>query len=244
VSRPRGRRPGGSRAREQILVAARRQFAEHGFRATSLRRVAADAGVDVRLVSHYFGSKADLFVAAVELPFDPEPTFDALLAGGRVGLGARLAAFVVGVLDYPAGRDTITGLIRAAASEEQAATLMRQRLVEQILLPLARRIGTDHAELRASFMGSQIGGLVLARHVIGLPELAAADPDVLVAMLAPVLARCLTEPVTGLAEPVTDLAEPVTDLAEPVTDLAEPVTDLAEPVTRDPAPPDPSARAS
>ena len=201
MSRPRGRRPGGSRARDEILAAARNQFARSGFRGTTMREVAAAADVDVRLVSHYFGSKADLFVAAVELPFDPEPTFDALLAGGRDGLGARLATFVVGVLDDPEGRQTITGLLRAAASEEQAAALMRQRLVEQVLLPLARRIGTDHAELRASFLGSQIGGLALARHVIGLPELVAADRDVLVGMLAPVFDRYLTQPLTPPPRP-------------------------------------------
>uniref|UniRef100_UPI003567DD8E helix-turn-helix domain-containing protein n=1 Tax=Nocardioides sp. TaxID=35761 RepID=UPI003567DD8E len=56
--------------REQIRDAARRLFGEHGFPGTSLRQIAAEAGVDVRLVSHYFGSKADLFVAAVDLPFD------------------------------------------------------------------------------------------------------------------------------------------------------------------------------
>src|SRR4029450_8040075 len=125
MSKPRGRRPGDSRAREEILAAARRRFAEHGFRGTTLRQVAADADVNLRLVSHYFGSKADLFVAAVELPFDPEPTFDALLAGGPEGMGARLAGFVLGILDDPAGRETVTGLLRAAASEEQAAALMR-----------------------------------------------------------------------------------------------------------------------
>ncbi len=195
MSRPRGRRPGDSQARQEILDAARRQFAEHGFRATTLRQVATGAGVDVRLVSHYFGTKADLFVAAVDFPFDPERAFDAMLAEGLEGVGTRLATFVLGVLDDPAGRETITGLMRAAASEEQAAVLMRQRLVEQILLPLARRIGTDHAELRASFMGSQIAGLVLARHVIGLPELVTADRRLLVDMLAPVLDRYLTQPV-------------------------------------------------
>jgi AcrR family transcriptional regulator len=196
MTKPRGLRPGESHAREAILAAARRQFAEHGFRSTTLRQVAADAGVNVRLVTHYFGSKADLFVAAVELPFDPEPTFDALLAGGRDGLGVRLAEFVLGVMDDPAGRETMTGLLRAAASEEQAAVLVRHRLVEQILLPLARRIGTDHPELRASFLGSQIGGLAFTRHVLELPELVAADHHVLVDMLAPVLDRYLTQPVT------------------------------------------------
>lgn len=188
----RGRRPGGSQAREAILASARRLFAEGGFLGTSLRQVAADAGVDVRLVSHYFGSKADLFVAAVELPFDPEPTFDALLAGGTAGLGHRLAGFVLGVLESPAGRQTMTGMLRAAASEEAAAALVRRRLVDQLLLPISRRIGSDHPELRASLISSQIAGLVLTRHIVELPRLVEADRDDLVALIGPVIDHYLT----------------------------------------------------
>ncbi|MEZ5094830.1 MAG: TetR family transcriptional regulator [Nocardioides sp.] len=196
VSTParRGRRPGSSKTRVQIQDAARRLFAEHGFVGTSLRQVAAEAGVDVRLVSHYFGSKADLFVAAVELPFDPEPTFDALLGPGPDGLGERVAAFMLGVLDGPAGQ-TMVGLVRAAASEEQAAAMLRDRLVGQLLLPLARRLGSENAELRASLMGSQVAGLVMARHVVGLPPLVAADSATLVPLLAPVLEHYLTAPM-------------------------------------------------
>ncbi len=194
---PRGRRPGSPQTREQIQEAARRLFAEHGFVGTSLRQVAAEAGVDVRLVSHYFASKAGLFVAAVELPFDPEPTFDALLAPGPEGLGGRVAGFVLSVLDSPAGQTTI-GLVRAAASEQQAAAMLRERLVDQLLLPLAQRLGSENAELRASLMGSQIAGLVMARHIVGLPALVTADSGTLVPALAPVFQHYLTAPLSAV----------------------------------------------
>jgi AcrR family transcriptional regulator len=199
----RGRRPGESQTRDQIQDAARRLFGEHGFAGTSLRQVAAEAGVDVRLVSHYFGSKADLFVAAVELPFDPEPTFDALLSTGVEGLGARLAGFVLGVLDSPHGRQIMTGMLRAAASEEAAAAMVRERLVGQLLLPLARRLGSDHAELRACLVGSQVAGLVMARHIVGLPPLVEADHETLVPLLAPVFQHYLTSgmPEVAVADP-------------------------------------------
>lgn len=198
---PRGRRPGDSGTRGAILGAARRLFGELGYGGTSLRQVAVDAGVDVRLVSHYFGSKADLFVAAVALPFDPETVFDALLQPGRVGLGARLASFVLEVLGTPAGRETMSGLIRAAASEEQAAVMLRQRLVVQLLLPLARRIGTDHAELRATLMGSQFGGLILARHILGAPALVQVHDETLAELLGPVLEHYLTAPIDPRGAP-------------------------------------------
>lgn len=199
----RGPRPAGSGAREAIAASARRLFGEHGFLGTSLRQIATDAGVDVRLVSHYFGSKADLFVTVTDLPFDPEPAFDSLLAGGREGLGARLAEFILGVLDTPVAQQTMTGLMRATASEEQAARLVRERLLDQLLLPLARRIGTDHAELRASLMSSQVAGLVLTRHIVQLPPLVAADRATLVHAVGPVLDHYLSVPLgpPGVAVP-------------------------------------------
>src|SRR5688572_9896803 len=103
-----------------------------------MRAVAADAGVDPRLISHFFGSKQERFVAVVELPFEPEPTFDALLSGGDAEVGARLAEFVLGMLDRPEARSTILSVIRAAASEEAAAEQIRQLLATRLLVPLAR----------------------------------------------------------------------------------------------------------
>ena len=77
----RGRRPGAPDTRAEILGAARSLFAARGFAGTSVRAIAAEAGVDPALVHHYFGTKDDLFVAALQLPVDPRE----LLAPGPRG---------------------------------------------------------------------------------------------------------------------------------------------------------------
>lgn len=52
--------------REQILVAAENLFAEKGFDATSVRELAKKAGVNIAMISYYFGSKEKLFESVVE----------------------------------------------------------------------------------------------------------------------------------------------------------------------------------
>jgi AcrR family transcriptional regulator len=188
----RGRRPAGSGTREAIAAAARRQFGELGYQRASLRSIAAEAGVDPRLVLHFFGSKQELFASVVEIPFDPATTFDALLAPGQQELGRRVAEFLLAILDSPEGRRTITGLIRAAASEEQAAAAIRDLVARRLLLPLASRVGRDRPELRASLVASQVVGLAMARHVVGLTPLARASHAELIAALAPVFDHYLT----------------------------------------------------
>ena len=188
----RGRRPAGSGTREAILAAASRAFAEQGYPRTTLRAIARDAGVDTRLVTHYFGSKQDLFIAVVELPFDPAEVMPALLAPGREGVGHRLAAFGVGMLESPDARRTMIGLLRAAASEEAAAERVRDLLMARLVGPLAQALGGDQPELRAALTAAQVAGLAFARHVVGVPRLAQASPEELVAAIGPVLEHYLT----------------------------------------------------
>jgi AcrR family transcriptional regulator len=65
--RSRGRRHGGEvSGREALLRAALTAFSRYGYEATSLRALAASAGVDMALVARLFGSKADLWVAVVD----------------------------------------------------------------------------------------------------------------------------------------------------------------------------------
>ena len=190
--RGRGRRPAGSGTREAIEQAARRQFAELGYQGTTMRGVAAEAGVDPRLVSHFFGSKERLFVTVVQLPIDPAETVARAAASGPEHVGRVLAEAVLDVLDDPRTRDVLTGLVRAAASEEQAATLVRALVTERLMGPLAQQAGGADPDLRAGLLGSQVVGLVLARHVVGVEALAHADRDRLVAALAPVFSHYLT----------------------------------------------------
>jgi AcrR family transcriptional regulator len=51
--------------RIDILQSAARAFAAHGYRGSSLREIAKDAGVSLTLLNHHFGSKAMLLEAVV-----------------------------------------------------------------------------------------------------------------------------------------------------------------------------------
>lgn len=190
-----GRRPGDSGTREAIRAAAARLFAAQGYDRTSLRAVAAEAGVDPKLVAHYFGSKQQLFVAVVELPFDPAVAVPAIFAGPREEIGERLARFFVGVLEDPEGRRRMTGLVRAAASEPEAARLVRELIGREVVGRIVEQLEVDDAGLRASLVGSQMVGLAMARYVVGIEPLASLPPDAVVAAIAPNLQRYLTGPL-------------------------------------------------
>jgi AcrR family transcriptional regulator len=191
----RGRRPGPNETRVLIAQAARRQFAELGFDRTSIRSVAAEAGVDPRLVVHFFGTKQQLFLAAVDLPFQVSDLVDRLRNGPRDQVGERVAGFALSVLEDPQGRERWTGMIRSAASDPDAAEILREVLTRRIFEPLAEALGSEDAQLRANLASSQMVGLVMARYVIGIEPLASADAKTVAAAIAPTIQRYLVGPL-------------------------------------------------
>ena len=191
----RGRRPGASGTREAIEAAARRQFAERGYERASLRSIASEAGVDSALIAHFFGSKQQLFVAAVEPPIAPELIVAQIVRGPRRGIGERLARTVLAVLEDPEARGQITGLIRAAATEPTAARMVRELITQRLLGPVASALGADQAPVRAALAGSQIVGLVMSRYVVGVEPLASLPAEDVVAAIGPTLQRYLTAPL-------------------------------------------------
>jgi AcrR family transcriptional regulator len=190
-----GRRPGDSGTREAIRAAARDQFAEQGYDRTSLRSIALQAGVDPTLVTHFFGSKQKLFAEVMQLPFAPAQVIPRILAGDPELIGTRLATFVLTVLQNPEGYARLTGLVRAAASEDAAAAVVRERVSREILAPLAAGLGSDRPELRGSLAASQVVGMVMARHVVKIEPLASLSPEQVVALIGPTLQRYLTAPL-------------------------------------------------
>ncbi|HEY7463060.1 MAG TPA: TetR family transcriptional regulator [Candidatus Limnocylindria bacterium] len=189
--RGRGRPAGQTGARDAILTQARRQFAEHGYRGTTLRSVATAAGVDARLVLHYFGSKQELFIESVELPIEPEQVIARVFEGGADGAGRRAAELMLAVLDDATSRRSLLALLRAAVTEPEAAALIRELLTQRMLLPIASRLGGSRPELRASFVASQLVGIVVVRYVVGLQPLAQASREEMVAALVPVFEHYL-----------------------------------------------------
>jgi AcrR family transcriptional regulator len=196
MTRRTGRRPGNPDTREAILDAARTAFAERGFDAASIRAIAATAGVDPALVHHYFGSKDQLFLAAMNSPVDPGELVPKVLAGPLDGIGERLVRTFLGVWDSPAGAAGVA-LLRSAVSNEWTARMLREFLTTQVLRRVLDQLDVDPAQLplRGSLVATQMIGLGMMRHVIRLEPVASADPELLVAMVGPTVQRYLTGPL-------------------------------------------------
>lgn len=194
-----GRRPGDSGTREAIAAAARSQFAALGYDRTSLRSIAQEAHVDPALVVHYFASKQRLFTTVMRLPLDPSTALPRILEGDRAAVGARFAEFVLSILESPEGADHMTGLVRSAASEEEAARLVRELITREVLGPLAAGLGLDHPQLRGALAGSQVVGLIMARYVVRVEPLASLPAADVARLVAPVLQHYLAEPLTDPA---------------------------------------------
>ncbi len=188
-----GRRPGTSgAARKAILTAARQGFAERGYDRTTIRSVAREAGVDAALVHHHFGSKADLFQAAIDLPVDPSVIVRALTEGPREEVGERVVSVFLDLWSAEAGRSAFLSLLRAAVSNQDAARALRSLITSNLLEPVARAVGRRDAALRATLAASQMVGIAMARFVVGVEPLASAPPEDLILAVAPTIQRYLT----------------------------------------------------
>lgn len=184
----RGRRPGPSNTREEILVAARQLFAQRGYQATTMRAIAAEAGVNAALVHHYFGSKEQLLVAAMNLPLNPADAIRELRdAGPRDQLGERLVRFFVRTWRDPETGQPLQALLRASASSDAGAATMREFVENVMLARLSMLLGIPRLRLAGGF--AQLVGFALAGTVIGIEPLASASEDELVVLLAPSIQR-------------------------------------------------------
>ncbi len=188
----RGRRPGPSTTRERLLEAARRRFAEAGYDRTSIRAIAADAGVDPALAVHFFGSKEELFRAALAWPLDPAEMARRIASGGRGSLGERLARTFLGLWEDPRTRQPLLALLRSAMTHEQSAALLREFVRSQLFSRIGELVEGPDRELRIDLAASQLIGMAVLRHVLRVEPLASTPEEALVERLAPVLDRHLS----------------------------------------------------
>ncbi len=184
-----GRRPGATETRAEILDAARRLFGEKGYDAATIRGIAREAQVDPALVHHFFGTKEQVFVAAMELPFEPAEALPRVLEGGIDGAGERAVRFFLSIWRDPDGRAPFLALLRGAATNEQAAAMMREFISAALLGRVAEEL--DVPRLRITAAASQLIGLAMLRYVVGVEPLASADEEAVVAMVAPAVQRYL-----------------------------------------------------
>ncbi|MGW2826839.1 TetR/AcrR family transcriptional regulator [Streptomyces sp. NPDC001443] len=195
IARRRGRPPRAESAdtRERILGAAREEFSERGYEKTSVRGIAKAAGVDPALVHHYFGTKEQVFEAAIEVAAGPVLNGPAAVAEGPPDeVGERLTRFMFGVWENPATRTPLLAIVRSAVNNETAAAVFRRLVVSQLLGRIAGRLDLPDAELRAELAAAQLVGCAMLRYVIKVEPLASADLEQVVARVAPVVQAHLT----------------------------------------------------
>lgn len=191
--RRRGRPRGGSDSRERIIAAAVDEFGEHGYDGSTIRSIATRAGVDPALVHHYFGTKADLFAEAVGIPLRPDIDVPGIVAGPRDGVGERVVRYVLEGFEQPEIRRRGVMLMRTAIGSRLTTPLLAGYLARELVGKIAKQLGVPDADLRATLVASQIGGLLLTRYVLKLPPIASASVDDLVARVGPTVQRYLFE---------------------------------------------------
>ncbi|MDP4501166.1 MULTISPECIES: TetR/AcrR family transcriptional regulator [unclassified Nonomuraea] len=187
----RGRRPGNPQTRDEILEAAIAAFLAKGYRDTTIRGVAREAGVDPALVMHFFGTKDGLFEAAINGSMPVALMMEAL-DGDEEHLAERLSRRYVELWEDPAHGPRMSAVLQAATATSAAADLLKHLMRQELLGPIARRLSSDHAEVRALLAASQLVGIAMLRYVLKVEPLASLPADVVAAAVAPTLQRYLT----------------------------------------------------
>ncbi|MFE2300707.1 TetR family transcriptional regulator [Streptomyces sp. NPDC059445] len=185
----------GPATRDRILEAAREEFSERGYEKTSIRGIAKSAGVDPALVHHYFGTKEQVFEAAIEIAV--APALDApekIVDGPLDGVGERLTRFVLGIWENPTSRTPLLAIVRSAVNNDTAAAVFRRLVAAQLLRRVAAGLDVPDAELRAELAAAQLVGVAMLRYVIKVEPLASADLERVVGRVAPVVQGHLTNP--------------------------------------------------
>ena len=174
------------------MRAARARFAAHGYQAATIRAIAADADIDPSMVMRYYGSKADLFGAALQadlripdLTGVPEPR-----------LGEVLVNHFLDRWEGDPGEEVLLLLLRSATVDDYAARQMRAMFRTQ-LVPAITPVLDDSSEAstRAGLIATQMLGLALCRHILRLPPVVGLLRGQLVSQVGPTVQRYLRGPL-------------------------------------------------
>jgi len=193
AGRKRGRPAAGSGPdqRERILEVARRHLAARGFAGSSLRAIAREAGVDPSLIGHYFGDKAGLLVATMELPFNPIEKILPMLAGDVEDLGLRLVTTFLSAWDPH--RDVFSALLRSTFGSGDPAAMPAVQLAQSVVVSgLREKLSGSDADLRATLAASQIIGLATIRYIARLEPVASAPVEIVARWYGPAVQELLT----------------------------------------------------
>jgi len=157
--------------REAILQSALAAFSRHGYDGVGVRDIAQAAGVTAVLVNRYFGSKEELFAAAVEVAFADRSLFE----GDSSMLAQGLTAVIMTRTEKDAEPINPFFLLLRSAPNPRAAEILRDSIARHFERPLTSLLRGPRAGERAAIILAVVMGLSLFRKVIGSKALADAN---------------------------------------------------------------------
>ena len=153
-----------------------------------MRDIASAADIDPALVIRYFGSKDALFarVAVLDLKLpnlgEADPS----------KLGEMLVRHFLSLWEGENANGGLPIMLRSAASNEVAATKLREVFSKQVTPALAHVGGQAGAAQRAGLISSQLLGLALCRYVIKLPPVVGLSSEAIVREVGRTIQRYVT----------------------------------------------------
>ena len=174
-------------ARNRILEAARKTFADEGYEGATIRGIATEATINPSLVIRYFGSKEGLFAAVATLDFKAAN----LSTVARAELGEALVRHVLELWDNPKDGAALAAMMRASITNETA----RERVVAQFtsqLIQLFVSFGPDIVPA-APYIATQILGLTMARYIWRIPAVSTLPKEQVIAKVGKTVQRYLDD---------------------------------------------------
>jgi AcrR family transcriptional regulator len=190
-----GRARDAGASKEALLRAAQHLFGRKGFERTTVREIGERSGVDAALIARYFGSKADLYIAAVaaERMDDSGPlSYEGI---------EEMADTVVSRTDRHGPGPILQALVRSDTADEiraAAQARVERRLVDPLVAGMTAS-DVDRPRLRAELAVSALLGVTLGRSLGWFEELGAVPRGELVSLVVDAL-----DAVVGRPEPVDD----------------------------------------
>ena len=168
------RRRDAAATRDAILSSAHDRFLKDSYESVGLRDIAGDAGVDVALVSRYFGGKEGLFREVLTHEKRPD-TFS------EPRSIEELPRFLAQLIeedqdDDRARRMEMFIIMLRSASSPKAGEIIRELIHRDVLDPMAKLIGGPEGEMRANMLLAVLMGISVLRTVMQVEGMCEAEP--------------------------------------------------------------------
>jgi len=182
-----------------ILGAARLVLGARGYANTTIKTVAAAAGVAPGVVRSLYSNKEQLLAAALRVPFDPAGSIPKLIAPGLDGMGERLVRLTLQLSSDEQVRKDATNLMQSARASTSIDQLrgLTDFLQATLLDRLVEAMGVPDARMRGALITAYLAGVAATRSMLNIEPLASATDEVIVALVAPTIQRLLdpTQPL-------------------------------------------------